>query len=172
MPATKRLYELTEDWLTIEQMLEDSGGEITEEIDVLMSSFAEQFEEKAESYYHVIKQMEADLKAVEGEYLIWKRRRDSAKNALKSIKSKICSAMIASGNTSIDLGMKRTIKVTKNSVRSLTLLSDVNDLPREFVIVTESPDTKGIKDAIKRGEVSEVTRDWVLENPGHHIRIR
>ena len=61
------LYELTSEQLYINQLLEENGGELTEELMSLMEVNEINFNDKIEGYCKAIKIMESNLTGVESE---------------------------------------------------------------------------------------------------------
>ena len=61
------LYELTSEQLYINQLLEENGGELTEELMSLMEVNETNFNDKIEGYCKAIKIMESNLIGVKSE---------------------------------------------------------------------------------------------------------
>ena len=119
------LYELTGQFLTIYQLDidDETKADTLEAID-----WKEQFEQKAEGYAHVIKNLEADVAMYKAEEDSFKAKKQAAQKKLDYIKDNIMTAMKVTGQTEVKSGAL-IIKVTKNP-ESVKVNED--DLPKKY----------------------------------------
>lgn len=163
-----RLYELSEQYEILEQMLYD--GETEEQVirDTMEAIFGE-IEDKAESYAIIITGMEADIKALKAEESRLNARRTSLENRQKTLKTTLMENMKAIGRQKIKTPLF-TISVAKNGGQEpLVIDGAIDDIPGRFLI-PQPPKVNG--DAV-RALLSERQVDWAhLEPRGEHLGIR
>ena len=95
------LYELTGQFLTIYQLDidDETKADTLEAID-----WQEQFEQKAEGYAHVIKNLEADVDMYKAEEESFKAKKQAAQKKLDYVKDNIMAAMNVTGQTEVKSG--------------------------------------------------------------------
>lgn len=140
------LYELTGIYQDIYQMDMDDETKA----DTLASiDWQEQFEQKAEGYAHVIKNLEADVAMYKNEEANFKAKKQAAQKKLDYIKDNIIAAMSVTGQTEVR-GGSLTLKLQKNpeSVRV-----DEDMLPKKYFVkkVELKPDKNGLKELLRSG---------------------
>ena len=141
------LYELTGQFLAIYQMDIDDETK-TDTLEAI--DWQEQFEQKAEGYAHVIKNLEADVAMYKAEEDSFKAKKQAAQKKLDYVKDNIMTAMNVTGQTEVKSGAL-IIKVTKNP-ESVKVNED--DLPKKNFTkkVTLAPDKKTLKELLKSGK--------------------
>ncbi|CAG5972872.1 phage protein [Streptococcus pneumoniae] len=141
------LYELTGQFLTIYQLDidDETKADTLEAID-----WQEQFEQKAEGYAHVIKNLEADVAMYKAEEESFKAKKQVAQKKLDYVKDNIMAAMNVTGQTEVKSGAL-IIKIAKNP-ESVKVNED--DLPKKCFTkkVTLAPDKKTLKELLKSGK--------------------
>ncbi|CAG5990260.1 putative helicase [Streptococcus pneumoniae] len=141
------LYELTGQFLTIYQLDidDETKADTLEAID-----WQEQFEQKAEGYAHVIKNLEADVAMYKAEEESFKAKKQVAQKKLDYVKDNIMAAMNVTGQTEVKSGAL-IIKIAKNP-ESVKVNED--DLPKKYFTkkVTLAPDKKTLKELLKSGK--------------------
>ena len=128
-----RLYELSEQYEILEQMLYD--GETDEQVirDTMEAIFGE-IEDKAESYAIIITGMEADIKALKAEKDRLAARQQSLENRQKTLKTTLMENMKAIGRQKIKTPLF-TISVAKNGGQEpLVIDGSIDDIPGRFLI--------------------------------------
>ena len=88
------LYELTSEQLYINQLLEENGGELTEELMSLMEVNEINFNDKIEGYCKAIKIMESNLTGVESEIERLQKMKKTYKNSIERMKETMKSSFI------------------------------------------------------------------------------
>lgn len=119
------LYELTGQFLTIYQMDIDDETK-TDTLEAI--DWQEQFEQKAEGYAHVIKNLEADVAMYKAEEESFKAKKQVAQKKLDYVKDNIMAAMNVTGQTEVKSGAL-IIKIAKNP-ESVKVNED--DLPKKI----------------------------------------
>ncbi|URK67371.1 siphovirus Gp157 family protein [Streptococcus oralis] len=141
------LYELTGQFLTIYQMDidDETKADTLEAID-----WQEQFEQKAEGYAHVIKNLEADVAMYKAEEESFKAKKQAAQKKLDYVKDNIMAAMNVTGQTEVKSGAM-TLKVQKNR-ESVQVDEDL--LPKKYFAkkIELKPDKKTLKELLKAGK--------------------
>lgn len=145
------LYELTANFLTLQNMLEDPEMD-SEAIVNTMESIDGEIEYKADGYAKVIKNMEANIAAIDKE-----RERLTAKKTLleagvKRLKENLQSSMIAIGKTKFKTDLF-SFNIQKNGGAEPVIVDvPTEDLPDECVIISEKPDLKALAALLKDPE--------------------
>lgn len=144
------LYELQQEQLELNALLEENGGELTPEIEERLQIHDFDVNQKMESYCKAIKQYEADIEAFKSEIERLKARKDSADKAIERMKSAMVNAMTTFGLSKVEAG---TFKIGTRKSQSLEVL-DESLVPSKFKnkVITVKVDKNAIKDAMKAGE--------------------
>jgi hypothetical protein len=162
--VSQTLYEIADLRGIIDAALEESGGELTPEIEAALTAWDEKFADKAERVALYICEQEAHANAAKAEA---KRLNDLAASRLKrcaSLERYLLSQMVMVGKERID-GVLKTIAVAKNppSVRGELAQADLRtlyikwtngDAPPFAKMVPESYtlDKDAVKAAAKAGQ--------------------
>ena len=141
------LYELTGQFLTIYQMDIDDETK-TDTLEAI--DWQEQFEQKAEGYAHVIKNLEADVAMYKAEEESFKTKKQAAQKKLDYVKDNIMTAMNVTGQTDVKSGAL-TLKVQKNRE---SVQVDEDWLPKKYFAkkIESKPDKKTLKELLKAGK--------------------
>ena len=141
------LYELTGQFLTIYQLDidDETKADTLEAID-----WQEQFEQKAEGYAHVIKNLEADVAMYKAEEESFKAKKQAAQKKLDYVKDNIMTAMTVTGQTEVRSGAL-TLKVQKNRE---SVQVDEGLLPKKYFAkkIELKPDKTTLKELLKAGK--------------------
>lgn len=92
------LYDLTGDWQTVMDMLEDPNADI-QAIQDTLESIEGEIEDKADHYAMMIRQLIYDAKAIEAEEKRLFERRQSINNNVRWMKQRLEAAMRITGKT-------------------------------------------------------------------------
>ena len=141
------LYELTGQFLAIYQMDIDDETK-TDTLEAI--DWQEQFEQKAEGYAHIIKNLEADVAMYKAEEESFKAKKQAAQKKLDYVKDNIMTAMNVTGQTEVKSGAM-TLKVQKNR-ESVQVDEDL--LPKKYFAkkIELKPDKKTLKELLKAGK--------------------
>ena len=141
------LYELTGQFLTIYQLDidDETKADTLEAID-----WQEQFEQKAEGYAHVIKNLEVDVAMYKAEEESFKAKKQAAQKKLDYVKDNIMTAMTVTGQTEVRSGAL-TLKVQKNRE---SVQVDEGLLPKKYFAkkIELKPDKTTLKELLKVGK--------------------
>ena len=148
------LYELTGQILELQELMEDDVYE-PELINDTMESVMYDFQNKADDYVKLIKNIEAQVFALDEEAKRLKARQDKMKNKVKMLKDKLITAMVQTGTRKLQ-GTIGTLSLR----RSTKIPSELKweNVPQEYVKteVKKSIDKVSLTSAIKEGKVKGI----------------
>lgn len=172
-PKKDTLFEVTDDLLALDQLLTESEGELTPEIEAWREEYAAKIRDKADGigWYAKRLQNEAEFFKAQRDELAAKARR--AERKLEWLKGYIAYCMARLETRKIE-GKVYTLALQKNGGKPpLEILepfkSDPAQLPAEFQRVTVSANTDALRIAAEEGMADEVVR---LLPAGESVRIR
>ncbi len=162
------LYELTSEFLQLQQMLEDPDMDSQLLADT-MEAIEGEIEWKADNYAKVIKNMEASIDAIKKEQERLSNKKSILEGSIQRLKDNLQNAMYATGKTKFKTDLF-SFNIQKNG-GSLPVIVDVETekLPDDLVIVSEKPDLKAIAKYIE--ETGDVTYAHFGER-GESLRIK
>lgn len=164
-----RLYELTADLMTLQEMLEDSVDDQCL-LDTLEGVQGE-YEIKLESYCKVIKNLEADMEALKAEAKRLTDKRKVLENNVDRLKKAMFDSMKATGIDKVK-GQLFTVAIQRNGGKLPVIMAEgttTEHLPDNLVIVTESPALDAIRELLEAGKVVE---GFSLGQRGESLRIK
>lgn len=133
-----RLYEFAEDPDVDDEVFKDTLEALTGDIEV-----------KSDGYGKVIRQLEADQKAIESEIDRLESRKTTIKNRIKTMKESLQAAF-----TALDIQKMKTdlftIYIQKNAPS--VIIDDPENIPDEYFKVKKELSKTTIKEAIEAGQ--------------------
>lgn len=145
------IYEITNDYLQIMAMLEDSDLDPQTLADT-MEGIEGEFEIKAENYAKVMKNLEGDILAIKTEIDRLTAKKKALENNIKNMKSTLQTAMETTGKTKFKTELF-SFNIQKTAPAVVIDLEDLSKLPSQFIKQHEiEADKTAIKEALKRGE--------------------
>ena len=165
-----RLYELTTDLLTLQEMLENPLDEEQVLLDTLEAVQGE-YEIKLEAYCKVIKNLEADMEALKNEAKRLSDKRKVLENNVDRLKKAMFDSMKATGTEKVK-GQLFSVAIQRNGGKLPVLGSDEADLsilPSQLKVVTEKPNLDAIRELLEAGKVVE---GFTLGERGMSLRIK
>ena len=146
-----KLYELTADVMTLQEMLENEVEEEQMLLDTL-EGVQYEYEYKLEQYAKVIRNLEADANAYKLEANRLNERRRVIENNIDRLKNHMFESMKATGINKVK-GTLLNVSIQKNGGKLPVIVDcDVKDLPESVVKVVESPDLEAIRKLLDAGE--------------------
>lgn len=144
-----RLYELTEQYNMLLEMLQDDMD--SEQLNIMVDGMEGKIEEKIENTVKVMRSLEADAAAIDEEIKRLTKRKTVIGNNVQSLKNNVEMTM---RNLNIDQvkGTLHTISFKKNPPK-LNIISE-SHIPYEFYsepVVEPKLDRKKLLDALKAG---------------------
>lgn len=147
---TMNLYELTSQFLQLQQMLEDPDIE-TQVINDTMEAIEMDLEDKADNYARVIKNMEASVSAIKAEQEVLQQKKNLLELGIKKLKSNLQESMTATGKTKFKTALF-SFAIQKNGGKAPVILDvkDTSELPDELVRIKEEADLDAIRILIEK----------------------
>jgi hypothetical protein len=159
----QNLFDLTHnqlaDLVNLEELLEATGGEITEDAEVLLDQLAQGEDDilvKMDRYAVVIAQMELDTEAYEAKAAYLKERMDTMKARANSkrrvvdgLKNRIMLSMRMLGIQKAETPNHVSVSVRK--AKAPVIVEDESLVPDEFTKITRRPDKTAIGKALAAG---------------------
>lgn len=137
-----KLYEIVEAYQNLSEL--EESEDIKKALDVI----SDEFDVKAENIVKVIRNMEADEKALRDEEIRLADKRKSIGNKKENLKEYLFSSMRAIGKPKMKAGIFN-INIQKNP-QSIKII-DENIIPDKYKIVSYKLDKKQLKEDIKDG---------------------
>lgn len=162
------IYELTQDFLTIQEMMEDPELDPQTLADT-MEAVEGELEIKAESYAKIMKNLDGDVEALENEIRRLTSRKKSIEENIKRMKAALQGMMEVTGKTKFKTDLF-SFGIQKNAPSVVIDVEDVYDIPEDYLKYKAPEINKtAIKEAIQKGENLEGIAH--LEQ-SHSLRIR
>ncbi len=146
------LYELTANYLALQQMIEDPEADM-QMINDTMEAIDGDIEDKADGYAKVIKNMEASIVAIKAEQDRLTARKNLLDLGIKTLKKNLEASMIATGKRKFKTDLF-SFSIQKNGGKAPVILdvADTSELPDELVRIKEEPDMEAIRNMLDQGE--------------------
>lgn len=142
------LYRLTNDWITIQQMIEE--GEEPERFADTLDAIDESLEAKAESIYYVIRNTESDINGMKAEEERLAEKRKSAENKVRTLKDYLQWSMEQRGERKLKNALF-TASIQKNPMSIDVQKPDL--IPRRYYQEQEPKlNKKMLMERIKAGD--------------------
>lgn len=163
-----RLYELTEQYETLQEMMYDPDMDEQTMRDTMEALWGE-IEDKADGYAKIILGMKYDIEALQAEERRLQARRQSLDARQKWLKENLMTNMEAIGKTKIKTALF-TVSIQKNGGKEpLVIDGNIDDIPGKFLI----PQPPVVNNDAVRELLAEKQVDWAhLEPRGVHLGIR
>jgi len=127
------LYELTGEYLNLLAMLEDEDVDEQVIMDTIEGLDGE-FEQKADNYAKIIRNLEGKNKAIENEIDRLNKRKTTFENRIKYLKNRLYEAMKLTGKTKFTTDLF-SFNIQKNGgKRTLVVDMDIELIPEEYRI--------------------------------------
>jgi len=154
----KTLYQISNEYLELMTIIEDSDGELTDEINKQLIITEKELQSKSIAYLSVIKQSEAFTMQLDEEIKRLQALKKRNDKLVDSLKERLLNAVKMFGVFEVGFTKFGTRKSSQVEVL------DVNELPKEFKVikVTEQADKVAIKKAIESGQ--EIKGCSIVEN--------
>ena len=156
------LYELTGQYLTLLEMMEDPETD-PQIITDTMEGVEGEIEIKAENYIRVMKELEAEADKINNELKRLGNRWDACQMNIRRLKESLLTTMQIMDKPKIQTEHFRLSIAKNGGVQPMKITRDV---PPEFCKL--EPDTKRIREALNDGELDFAH----LEERGVHLNVR
>lgn len=139
------LYEISAEQQRLNYLLEESGGELTPEIQELLIINEGNFLSKSENYAKAILHYKAVEQTIKAEQERLDAFKKTAQKTQEKLREKLSEAMILFEKEKIEFN---TIKLSFRKSQSVQII-DESKIPNEFIKVKTEIDKAGIKEALK-----------------------
>ena len=162
------IYDLTEAYSTVEEMLYD--GETDEQVILdTLEAIDGEIEDKADNYAKLIKNLHSDAESLKAEEERLYQRRKSLENREKLLKSTLQSNLEFIGKTKFKTALFTYTVAANGGKAPLSITDNLGDIPGKFLIPQPPKvDTEAVRTLLETKEV-----EWAhLEPRGTSLRIR
>jgi hypothetical protein len=164
------LWEITQEFLTLASLIEEAGGEATDEVMEELAISRENFQHKAEGYAKLILKWESEIDTASAEIKRIQSIKKTKENAVERLKDTLKTALLVFGQEDAK-GVKRfeTPLVKLSTRRSTSIeITDENALPEEAFVIKKEVSKTAIKEMLEAG--AEIEGASVKENISLQIR--
>lgn len=161
------LYEISNDLMAFQEMCSDIDIDINDEVvkDTL-EGLQGAYDDKVESWLHVIKNLSGEYTAVKDEADRMAKRAKTIKNNIDRMKSALLTSMEMTGCKKAGNTLKASIA---SNGGALPLIVDDVELPEEYQSVEVKPNNEAIRDALDHGKELPFAR---YGERGVHLNIK
>ena len=164
------LYEVTGNILALQEMLEsplDDEGILRDTLEAVQG----EYEAKIEGYCKVIKNIDADVQAIETEIARLIEKKKVLENNINRLKKAMFDSMKATETANVKAGVFK-VSIQRNGGKLPVIVADNVDttkLPDNLVVVTRKPSIDSIRELLEAGKVVE---GFKLGERGESLRIK
>lgn len=151
------LWEITQEFLALASIIEEAGGEATDEIMEELAISRENFAHKAEGYAKLILKWDSEIEAAAAEIKRIQAIKKTKENAVGRLKETLKAALLIFGQEDAK-GIKRfETPLVKLSTRKSTSIeiTDENALPQEAFVIKKEVSKTAIKELLEAGAAIE-----------------
>ena len=151
------LWEITQEFLALASLIEEAGGEATDEVMEELAISRENFAHKAEGYAKLILKWDSEIDAAAAEIKRIQAIKKTKENAVGRLKETLKAALIIFGQED-SKGVKRfETPLVKLSTRKSTSIeiTDENALPQEAFVIKKEVSKTAIKELLEAGAAIE-----------------
>ena len=153
------LYELTDDYLKLMELIDDPDVD-PEIFNDTLEGIEGGIEDKADGYAKVIQGLKADIDGIKAEIDRLSKRKKTIENNITRMKQHLTAAMVMTDKRKFKTGLFSFSLRTSVS----TVIDDEAAVPDEFARIKREPDKTAIKEAIQDGK--EITFAHLEEKEG------
>lgn len=165
------LAEITDQHVALDQLLVESGGEVTPEIEQWMTEYAAELREKVDHYGAAIRRLEGEAKLWQGEADFFATKAKAAANSAKAIKQLAQLAMEKLGEVEFTGERYRLCLTPNGGQQPIELLVPVEQLPFQYTKTVVTADKDMLRQDLERG-VENLGAYAALAPRGYHVRVR
>ncbi|MBR4614996.1 MAG: siphovirus Gp157 family protein [Kiritimatiellae bacterium] len=142
------LYQISEDQRRLNAMLEETGGELTPELDEALAITEQNFVSKAENYGKAILHYKQLVAAAKAETDRIKAIQKTCENAIARMEERLRDAMILFDKPKVEMA---TLKLSLRKSERV-VIDDENNLPADCIVVKTEVSKTEVKRHLKAGE--------------------
>jgi len=134
----KTIYDISKEYLTLLDRLEENGGEFTPEIETALQITKSDIEKKGVAYLAIIKTFDSQSNEIENEIKRLQALKKQSDNIVLQLKERLKNALIICEIDEIKTATHRINFRTSKSVN----IYDVDQLPSNCVVIKKEPISK------------------------------
>lgn len=142
------LYQISEDQRRLNAMLEETGGELTPELEEALAITEQNFVSKAENYGKAILHYKQMVAAAKAETDRIKAIQKTCENAIARMEERLRDAMILFDKPKVEMA---TLKLSLRKSERV-VIDDENNLPADCIVVKTEVSKTEVKRHLKAGE--------------------
>ena len=142
------LYQISEDQRRLNAMLEETGGELTTELEEALAITEQNFVTKAENYGKAILHYKQMVAAAKAETDRIKAIQKTCENAIARMEERLRDAMILFDKPKVEMA---TLKLSLRKSERV-VIDDENNLPADCIVVKTEVSKTEVKRHLKAGE--------------------
>jgi hypothetical protein len=159
------LWEITQEFLSLASIIEEAGGEATDELMEHLAINRDSFSHKAEGYSKLILKWESEIDTASAEIKRIQAIKKTKENSVARLKETLLHALTLYGRD----GKWETPLMKLSTRRSVAVeIVDETELPDAFFVVKKEASKTAIGNALKAGE--EVPGAFLKENVSLQIK--
>jgi len=143
-----KLYELSDAYIKLQQQLDNEDTD-SEAIRKALEEIEDRVEEKLENIAKLIESLDAETKAIKGEEMRLRERRQSLERKIDSLKEYAQEELNRAGMRKVKSELFTIY--TQQNPRSVKVV-DKDQIPEELMVVSRRPDKKHILELIDSGQ--------------------
>ena len=145
-----KVWEIKEEYRKLEEALENSGGELSPELEAMLNLLTEAREQKIENIMYLINNNEAYIEALKAKESELYEKRKRAEKQIKSLKNLI-SFLVPKGEK-VKAGI---FSISWRKTPAKAEVFDMEKLPEVYKRIIEEPDIRLILETLKQGATIE-----------------
>ena len=145
-----KVWEIKEEYRKLEEALEESGGELSSDLESMLNLLTEAREQKIENIMYLINNNEAYIDALKAKESELYEKRKRAEKQIKNLKSLI-SLLVPKGEK-LKAGI---FSVSWRKTPAKAEVYDMEKLPEVYKRIIEEPDIRLILETLKQGATIE-----------------
>lgn len=146
--ANRNLIQIAQDSAALEELLQETGGELTETVENFLAEVEKNVATKADSYYSVMDHLSSVGERYRKRAQAYTSAAKSAESVVDRMKERIKTAMQIMGTEEVQ---GETIRFKLQNSPASLVIADSTVIPQEYTVVEVKPDTTKIKSALKDG---------------------
>lgn len=169
---TRRLHEIGSDFLALEELLLETGGEWTPEVEALVNELDHDLEAKTDAYAALIREWLYDAEKWRAEEERVAAHRKALENSAARLKTRLCEELVRIGRDTVEGPRFRVaVQYGPPTVEVLVPAERLPEAYRREVPATCAADKKALADALKAG-APELDQLAALRFGAPYLRIR
>lgn len=159
------LYELTDSYIQLQQVIEDGNDE---NLEAILKTINDEIEIKAENYAKVMRNMDGDIAAIDSEIERLQNKKRVLQNGIDRMKQSLYNSMKEIGKEKFKTELF-SFTIAKNGGKTPVVIEDEGQVPMEYQVVSYSVDKNKIREELESGKELSFAK---LGQRGESLRIK